>query len=103
MQPLKNGMGNKGSKSSKGTAKTAVEGMGKGGKIRENGKMKKVPLAYKTLDVDFGYGPQNTMTIPWADVYTAYHSTGISNMNFILQDRCAQSRNFKDSDGFFRW
>ena len=81
---LKMAWATKGSKSSKGTAKTAVEGMGKGGKIRENGKMKKVPLAYKTLDVDFGYGPQNTMTIPWADVYTAYHSTGISNIEFYF-------------------
>src|SRR3546814_1405862 len=32
---------------SPGTAKTSVEGLGKGGMIRENGELKTVPLAYK--------------------------------------------------------
>ena len=39
---LKMAWATKGSKSSKGTDKTAVEGMGKGCNIRENGKMKKI-------------------------------------------------------------
>ena len=81
---LKMAWATKGSRSSKGTAKTAVEGLVLGGKVRENGIMKKVPLAYKDRKVDFGYGPISTMTIPWADVYTAYHSTGISNIEFYF-------------------
>ena len=74
------GFAMKGSKPSKGTAKTGAEGMSMGGKIRENGKMKSVPLAYKEREIDFGFGSMNAITIPWGDVYTAYHSTGISNI-----------------------
>ena len=66
-----------GSKASKGTAKTSVQGLFLGGKVRENGQIKQVPLAYKEKVIDFGVGKFNTMTIPWGDVFTAYHSTGI--------------------------
>jgi len=74
----------KGSKPSKGTAKTAVEGLVHGGKIRENGIIKKVPLAHKEREIDFGYGLINTVTIPWGDIFTAFHSTGIPNIEFYL-------------------
>jgi short subunit dehydrogenase-like uncharacterized protein len=74
------GFAMKGSKASKGTAKTAVQGMAYGGRVREGGKMKEVPFAYKEREIDFGFGSVNTITIPWGDVYTAYHSTGIPNI-----------------------
>ena len=74
------GFAMKGSKPSKGTAKTGAEGMSLGGKVRVNGKMKKVPLAYKEREIDYGFGAINVITIPWGDVYTAYHSTGIPNI-----------------------
>ena len=74
------GFAMQGSKPSKGTAKTGAEGMSLGGKIRINGKMETVPLAFKEREVDFGFGPINTITIPWGDVYTAYHSTNIPNI-----------------------
>ena len=73
-----------GSKASKGTAKTAAQGLFLGGKVRKDGKIKKVPLAYKEKVIDFGIGKFNTMTIPWGDVFTAYHSTGIPNIEFYL-------------------
>lgn len=74
------GFASKGSKPSKGTAKTAAEGMSKGGKIRVNGELKQVPLAFKERKIDYGFGKINAITIPWGDVYTAYHSTGIPNI-----------------------
>lgn len=74
------GFAMKGSKPSKGTAKTGAEGMSLGGKVRVNGEMKKVPLAYKEREIDYGFGAMNVITIPWGDVYTAYHSTGIPNI-----------------------
>ena len=73
-----------GSKASKGTAKTSAEGLFSGGKVRKNGKIKKVPLAYKERIIDFGIGKFNAMTIPWGDVFTAYHSTGIPNIEFYF-------------------
>ncbi|MDB9884528.1 MAG: saccharopine dehydrogenase family protein [Fidelibacterota bacterium] len=74
----------KGSKPSKGTAKTAVEGITKGGKIRKDGKIISVPIAYKERLIDFGFSELNTMTIPWGDIFTAYHSTKIPNIEFYF-------------------
>jgi short subunit dehydrogenase-like uncharacterized protein len=74
----------KGSKPSKGTAKTAVEGLAHGGKVRRDGEIIKVPIAYKERLIDFGFGELNTMTIPWGDIFTAYHSTNIPNIEFYF-------------------
>jgi short subunit dehydrogenase-like uncharacterized protein len=41
---------------SPGTAKTSVEGLAQGGKVRKDGRIISVPLAYKTRRIDFGGG-----------------------------------------------
>lgn len=65
---------------SHGTATTMAENIDKGGAIRRDGKIELVPTAYMDKKIDFGKGPMSTMTIPWGDVSTAYHSTGIPNI-----------------------
>jgi short subunit dehydrogenase-like uncharacterized protein len=65
---------------SRGTATTMVEHMDRGGMIRRNGKLTRVPPAWRTRDVDFGDGPRTAMTIPWGDIATSYYSTGIPNV-----------------------
>jgi short subunit dehydrogenase-like uncharacterized protein len=65
---------------SHGTATTMVENINRGGLIRREGKLTPVPAAWKTRDVDFGRGPVKATTIPWGDVSTAFHSTGIPNI-----------------------
>ena len=69
---------------SPGTAKTSVEGLAQGGKIRRDGKIVVVPLAYKTRRIDFGDGEKLAMTIPWGDVSTAFHTTGIPNIEVYI-------------------
>lgn len=70
---------------SPGTAKTSVEGLGKGGRARIGGEVKTVPLAWKTREFVRDDGKARTaMTIPWGDVYTAYLSTGISNIETYM-------------------
>lgn len=69
---------------SQGTAKTAVEGLASGGKIRRNGELVSVPLAYKTREFEFNGERRFAMTIPWGDVYTAYVSTGIPNIEVYM-------------------
>jgi short subunit dehydrogenase-like uncharacterized protein len=39
-----------------------------------------VPVAYKTRMIDLGRGSVTASTIPWGDVSTAFHSTGIPNI-----------------------
>ena len=69
---------------SPGTAKTSVEGLAQGGKIRRDGRIIAVPLAYEVRRIDFGDGEKLAMTIPWGDVSTAYHSTGIPNIEVFI-------------------
>jgi short subunit dehydrogenase-like uncharacterized protein len=65
---------------SRGTALTMVRGIGKGGAIRENGKIIPVPMNYSTKELDF-FGRKKVCTaIPWGDVSTAYFTTGIPNI-----------------------
>ena len=43
-----------------------------------------MPLAYQVRRIDFGAGEKLAMTIPWGDVSTAYHTTGIANIEVFL-------------------
>lgn len=69
---------------SPGTAKTSVEGMQHGGKVRKDGKIVTVPFADKVRQIDFGNGKKSAMSIPWGDVSTAYHTTGIPNIEVFI-------------------
>jgi short subunit dehydrogenase-like uncharacterized protein len=46
--------------------------------------LQKVPAAWKTRVIDFGDGPTKAITIPWGDVVTAHHSTGIRNIEVYM-------------------
>jgi short subunit dehydrogenase-like uncharacterized protein len=65
---------------SKGTASTMVVNLGKGSAVRENGKIKVVPVGHKTKWMSYNDKKYFFMTIPWGDVSTAYYSTGIPNI-----------------------
>lgn len=65
---------------SKGTASTAVVNLGKGSAERRNGKIEIVPLGHKTLWKAFRGKKMFFMSIPWGDVSTAFHSTGIPDI-----------------------
>ncbi|MFO1323123.1 MAG: saccharopine dehydrogenase NADP-binding domain-containing protein [Burkholderiales bacterium] len=65
---------------SQGTAKTMIEGLPDGGKVRRDGRIVSVPLAAWERRVDMGSGVTTAITIPWGDVATAYYSTGIGNI-----------------------
>lgn len=90
------------SRMSRGTAKTSARRIGEGGAVRRDGKIVNVPLAYKAQKIDFGGGEKLAMTIPWGDVSTAYHSTGIGNVEvFIPASPKLVSRMRKMN--WFRW
>ena len=66
---------------SRGTLETAVEGLGRPGAVRRGGRIVPVPPAWRTRRIDFGDGrPRDATTIPWGDVATAWHSTGIPDV-----------------------
>ena len=69
---------------SRGTATTMAENAGGPGAVRRGGRIVPVPPAWKTRRVDFGDLVYDTVTIPWGDVSTAFHSTGIPDVEVYV-------------------
>lgn len=69
---------------SRGTAVTMAENLGSPAAVRRNGRIVPVPPAWKSRQIDFGEGPRLAVTIPWGDVATAWHSTGIPNIEVYM-------------------
>ena len=69
---------------SRGTATTAIEGLGRGGLVRRGGVLTPVPSAWKTRRIDFGEGERTAVTIPLGDLSTAWHSTGIPDIELYF-------------------
>lgn len=65
---------------SHGTAMTTVENLNKPSVVRREGRLKSVRSGKLAREVDFGQGPVFTMGIPWGDISTAWHTTGIPNI-----------------------
>ncbi len=65
---------------SRGTAKSGIENMHRGGMIRHDGNLVQIPPGAHIREQDFGRGPVQTVSIGWGDVSTAYYSTGIPNI-----------------------
>ncbi len=64
---------------SRGTAKTMIEGIAGGARARRDGRL--VTLRRPNMgSCDFGRGERPTIQIGWGDVSTAFHSTGIPNI-----------------------
>jgi short subunit dehydrogenase-like uncharacterized protein len=48
--------------------------------------------ATRTRTVDFGYGPRQAIAMPWGDVFTAYYSTRIPNIqDYMVLPQALQS------------
>jgi len=70
---------------SQGTAKTMAEALPAGGCIRRDGRLTAEPIGARRRRVPFHDKPRTVVSIPWGDVSTAYHSTGIANIVFYQQ------------------
>lgn len=88
--------------SSRGTSKTAVLGLGEGSLIRQAGQITKVPLHKGLREIDYGKFTTISARIPWGDVSTAYHSTGIPNIEVYMGINDKVARMIKLSQ-FFNW
>ncbi len=63
-----------------GTQRTSIELIPYGNWVRRNGKLERPDRVQKTRLVDFGKGPILAGRLTWGDVFTAYYSTGIPNI-----------------------
>lgn len=74
----------RGTRASHGTASSVASRLGNGGVVRRGGRFQMVPTAWLTRKVDFGHGPRTCVSIPWGDVSTAFHSTGILDITVYM-------------------
>jgi short subunit dehydrogenase-like uncharacterized protein len=79
---------------SRGTLTTMIENLDRGGAVRRDGRIVRVPTAWRTRTIDFGFGtrPVDATTIPWGDVATAYYSTGIPDIEVYASSTALQRR-----------
>lgn len=97
------GFASKGGGLSHGTAMTMVENFGETGKVRINGKIVDAPVGHKTQILEFGNEfKSHGITIPWGDVSTAYHNTGIPNIEVYFGLKESQLK-FVQLQSKFNW
>ena len=63
-----------------GTQRTAIELIPYGNRVRRDGRLVAPKRAVKTRLIDFGRGPVHATRLTWGDVFTAFYSTGIPNI-----------------------
>lgn len=81
---LKLGFEGKNAKMSRGTNLTTLEMINEDGKIRRDSKIISVPFGDLTYEIKNDKIEFQGVAIPWGDVCTAYHSTGIPNVEVYL-------------------
>ena len=67
-----------------GTQHTLIELMPFGNRVRRNGRLETPERSMKTRLIDFGLGPILATQLTWGDVFMAYYSTGIPNIEDYL-------------------
>jgi short subunit dehydrogenase-like uncharacterized protein len=70
--------------SSRGTARTMVEGLHKGDAWREGGRIRLGPAGARVRSFTLGGKERLCAGFPWGDVSTAWHSTRIPNVSVYL-------------------
>lgn len=63
-----------------GTQRTMIELIPFGNRVRRNGRLEVPERGVKTRVIDFGDGPVTATRLTWGDVFMAFHSTGIPNI-----------------------
>lgn len=86
---------------SRGTAKTGVESIRLGTRVRRDGRITSVTKPIYR-DIDYGQGVKKSIAIGWGDVSTAFHSTGIPNIT-VYFEAVPQLEQVAGLGPFMRW
>lgn len=70
-------------RASRGTAKTMFESVARGARVRRGGRTVDETSARRAT-VDFGAGPRRVIAVSWGDVATAWHSTGVPDIEVFF-------------------
>jgi short subunit dehydrogenase-like uncharacterized protein len=70
---------------SRGSARTISEQLGRGVRVRRDAKLATIPEGTLEAHFDFGAGPRACTCVSWGDVVTAFHTTGIGNVEVYFE------------------
>lgn len=70
---------------SRGTFRSALGLANSRVSIRRNGQLMSLPIGRLQRTFDFGDGEKQSVAVSWADVFTAWHSTGIRNIEAYFE------------------
>ena len=70
---------------SRGTFRSALGVANSHVSIRRNGQLMSLPVGRLQRTFDFGDGKKESVAVSWADVFTAWHSTGIRNIEAYFE------------------
>ncbi|MET0660565.1 MAG: saccharopine dehydrogenase NADP-binding domain-containing protein [Steroidobacteraceae bacterium] len=85
---------------SRGSARTMVESLHTGTRVRREGRIVSLPLGEPTRRIDFGKGERLGVALSWGDVSTAYYTTGIPNIEVY---RAMSERQLERMRSMNRW
>ncbi|MBI5279247.1 MAG: saccharopine dehydrogenase NADP-binding domain-containing protein [Burkholderiales bacterium] len=81
---------------SAGTLVTSMEAIDRGtSRVRRGGRIVDIPFGEGGRTADFGRGPEPTFLIPWGDVSTAFHTTGIPDIEVHIPRGSLSARAFR--------
>jgi len=91
-----------------GTQRTIIESIPYGNRIRRNGKLEVPERGNVTRQIEFDRTPVDATRFIWGDVFTAYYSTGIPNIEdfLVLPPETLRQLRMLDKIGFlfrFSW
>jgi short subunit dehydrogenase-like uncharacterized protein len=76
-----------------GTQRTAIELIPLGNFVRRNGELVHPERGVKTRLIDFGKGAETAIRLTWGDVFTAFYSTGIPNIeNYAVMPKAVMKQ-----------
>lgn len=81
---LRIGLAGLGGGASRGTTRTMVESFGDGLRVRHQGVLVPRPMGSLEHHFDLGAGPLRGVAMPLADLASAFHSTGIPNIETYM-------------------
>jgi short subunit dehydrogenase-like uncharacterized protein len=74
---------------SRGSVRTILQQVGRGVRIRRAAELASVPEGVLEATFDFGRGPRAATCVSWGDVVTAFHTTGIPNIEVYFEATAA--------------
>jgi short subunit dehydrogenase-like uncharacterized protein len=70
---------------SRGSARTSIDQIGKKVLVRRGGRLCTVAPASLERRFDYGQGPSASLAVSWADVVSAYYSTGVPDIDVYFE------------------